>query len=69
MKCYTENYSNMAIGASGRVKLQTISVSGVTPNVKVKHKICNNPQPVLACYTQQSVTVEKYELKTNGLFL
>ena len=52
----------MAIGASGRLKLQTISVSGVTPNAKVYHKICNNIQPVLACYTQQSLTIEKYEM-------
>ncbi len=64
-----ENYSKMAIWGIGQIETTNHFYFWVTLNAKVYHKICNNTQPVLACYTQQSLTVEKYELKTNWLFL
>jgi len=70
MKCYTRKIiQKWRYGASGRLKLQTISISDVTLNDIVWHRVCNSIQPVLACYTQQSLTIKKYELKTIGLFL
>ncbi len=64
-----ENYSKMAIWGIGQIETTNHFYFWVTLNDIVWHRVCNNAQHVLACYTQQSLTIEKYELKTNELFL